>query len=41
MSSCYEEVAQPEQEHAREVILSVEVSDSESKSAVDPNGGFV
>ena len=41
VSSCYEEVAQPEQEHAREVILSVEVSDSESKSAVDPNGGFV
>ena len=39
--SCSEEVAPLEQEHAREVILSVEVSDSESKSAVDSNGGFV
>lgn len=40
LGGCSEEYSDHEQEYAREFILSVDVNDVESKSAIDSNGGF-
>lgn len=39
-AGCARELTSPEQEYVREVILSAEVVDSESKSSIDADGSF-